>query len=645
MRVIKYSLRLGWVAAFALIATAFSGLAEPAETNKTATSDGPPARIRVLTREIVVQPDGSATITVHSEVQILKEAIISSLSQTPLSYVDSLQDLEIESAYTLKGDGKKLPVAPNAIMTQQAPRTASLPFYTDLKQKIIVFPQVEVGDTLVFTAITRSRPIIPGQFVFDMVIPPALIIDRSYTTVAAPEAFPLNFDAKHLTVKTAKNAGTVTYTVNYSSSNAVPDDNQPISRFDRGPRFSVSSFKSFDDLANVYAAFVEPKIVVTAAIQQKADEVTAGAHGHDEQARKIYDWVSTHIRYVAIEFGVGSIVPHDADSVLSNGYGDCKDHAVLFAALLKAKGIQGNLVLINSSNTYSVAQVPTLGAFNHALTWLPEIGIYADTTSRTAPFGSLPRNEYGKPVLVIADKTGALRRTPLLVPTDSTVTYVAKEQLDDAAHLTASNVTMGTGAFAGVLRGVGLVIQADNNNKFAGIVLKAHGMPRATGKFEASSTTELADNYSIDGSYSMPGEWRHVLQDEPFRLPDGLDFVIPTGGEFLGPIADPKYAAADSVPCYSGRWIEEYSLEFPEKFRLASLPSDFAVKTAHLDYTSHWSIDAHTVEVRREFVARFDEPLCSRNVISETQGALAQIGKEYAAQITLSSTQPQTGSP
>ena len=66
-------------------------------------------------------------------------------------------------------------------------------------------------------------------------------------------------------------------------------------------------------------------------------------------------------------------MPHDADVVIANGYGDCKDHATLFAALLQAKGIASEPVLINANNSYALPDAPTLAQFNHLITWIPEL--------------------------------------------------------------------------------------------------------------------------------------------------------------------------------------------------------------------------------------------------------------------------------
>ena len=99
------------------------------------------------------------------------------------------------------------------------------------------------------------------------------------------------------------------------------------------------------------------------------------------------------MRYVALEFGRGGIIPHNADSVLANGYGDCKDHTALFAAMLKAKGIASNLVILNATDIHTLAKVPTIAPFNHMIAWLPEFHLYADTTAgKVTPFGLLPTN-------------------------------------------------------------------------------------------------------------------------------------------------------------------------------------------------------------------------------------------------------------
>ena len=79
-----------------------------------------------------------------------------------------------------------------------------------------------------------------------------------------------------------------------------------------------------------------------------------------------------NIRYVGVYLSAGRVVPHDAASVLRNKFGDCKDKATLMAALLAAKGIASEQVLINFGNAYTLPDPPNMAAFNHVILYLPE---------------------------------------------------------------------------------------------------------------------------------------------------------------------------------------------------------------------------------------------------------------------------------
>jgi hypothetical protein len=72
---------------------------------------------------------------------------------------------------------------------------------------------------------------------------------------------------------------------------------------------------------------------------------------------------------------------------------------MLLVALMRARGIAADPVLINFGNSYTLPGAPVIGAFTHCITYLPEWDIYADTTAGGAPFGTLPFQDYGKPVV------------------------------------------------------------------------------------------------------------------------------------------------------------------------------------------------------------------------------------------------------
>jgi hypothetical protein len=278
-----------------------------------------------------------------------------------------------------------------------------------------------------------------------------------------------------------------------------------VSQLDRVPRYFASNFKSYDDLAQTYNGMIESKEAVTAKIRAQADSITAGITDRKEQARAIYEWVSQHVRYVEIAFGQGAIIPHEAESVLTNAFGDCKDHTVLFMALLKAKGIDSRPVLINLGNGYTLSSAPTITQLNHMITWLPEFNLYADTTAGIVPFGYLPQQEYGKPVVLVGKTDAGLRQTPVLPADAGTITYRNAAKLDDQMRLTSESTTTATGAFVTQLRFLATRIVAGGPDMVAGNLLKQRGLPNATGTFTIANPVGLAAEYSIGSRFSAPG--------------------------------------------------------------------------------------------------------------------------------------------
>ncbi len=185
---------------------------------------------------------------------------------------------------------------------------------------------------------------------------------------------------------------------------------------------------------------------VTPQIQTIADKIAKGASGHRAQAQKLYEWVSSHIRYVGVELGAGAMIPHAAQTVLTNGYGDCKDHVTLLGALLKAEGIDSEAVLIDSTNDYSLTKAPSFIGLDHVITYIPELKLFLDSTAVVAPFGVLPFQEYGKPVAFAPLKNSRQGMVPVLPPgvANMTTTTIVEARQERQAHWHNHNFGNGT---------------------------------------------------------------------------------------------------------------------------------------------------------------------------------------------------------
>ena len=153
-------------------------------------------------------------------------------------------------------------------------------------------------------------------------------------------------------------------------------------------------------------------------LQARASEITKDAKTPEDQARAIYNYVSTRTRYVGIDFGIGRYQPHTAAEVLANNYGDCKDKDTLLEALLRAKGFHTAPALIGVGLT-PIEAVPSPAVFNHVITTIEQPGgrIWLDSTPEVAPYRLLSAPIRDQLALVVpAQGLSGLERTPATPP-------------------------------------------------------------------------------------------------------------------------------------------------------------------------------------------------------------------------------------
>jgi len=605
------------------------------ETTAATKPSENPFLIKLLTRDIDVQPDGSYTSITHSELMAKNDSAAREIGERQLTFSESLDTMEILEAYTLKPDGRKLPVNISAIHMQLIPGATDVPLFSDQRQKVIVFPSVEAGDVVVYTAKLIAKPYFHGVYFRSESFNKIWAFNNLKVTITTPKTFPLYVETHDLTFKKSELNGKNVYEWNYANPNPPNQYNIGLDELDRAPRFFISSLKSYDQFARLSYGLMSPKLQITSALKAKADELTQGVTDRKKQAELIYNWVREHIRYVMVKIGTdGAYIPHEADMILSNGYGDCKDHSTLFSALLKAKNISSDLVIINSGNSYSLPAYPALGSLNHMITYIPEFNLYADTTVGVAPFGILPFDEYGKPVVHLTETgTTALRRTPLVPKGFAETTIKTTARMNANGSMTGDSETVASGPFSVDLRQTGLRVQSLGTEQAAKNVLRSNG-------YEGSGRYEIVSPYSSERSYRFRS---HFVTNPRADLIGGNSFYLPwatgigwrPGEVLLGNLDNVDLDEHEPTPCFSGQEIQETTLELPEGKHVRELPQNTDITYKSATYKSVWSQTGRTVTVRREFSTSVDSPICLGELRYFASKALNRIRGDYLSAIAI----------
>jgi tetratricopeptide (TPR) repeat protein len=173
---------------------------------------------------------------------------------------------------------------------------------------------------------------------------------------------------------------------------------------------------SWATVAAAYADIVERQIGTPDLKAYVADARKGLDPGRDRDAiiGRLVARLGAEVKYTGIEFGEASIIPRPPAEVLERRYGDCKDKALLLAALLRAAGIPAHLALLDAGFGPDVdPDVPGLGDFDHAIVYVPgPRPLWIDATDQFSALGELPVADQGRLALVAARGTRALLQTP-----------------------------------------------------------------------------------------------------------------------------------------------------------------------------------------------------------------------------------------
>ncbi len=568
----------------------------------TDTGTDPSLVIERYRQHFVVAEDGSYTLTVDNAKTIARPRAVQEHSQYYISYNTTLDEVLEVSGYTEKPDGRRVPVRPDNIKDQQESASSDAPMFQDTRLKIVVFPDVAVGDRLVaHYVMKRATPLFPGQF--EDLSSSQFFVNKDFSLVYdMPASMPLYADAVGFAPVAADSPpGRRLYRWQYQGGANERIEADSVSYLDYGRRLAVSTFPDYAAFARAYLARAADKAAPDGAIAALAQRLTAGLQGERARALALANWVRRHIRYVGVYVGAGGVVPHAAATVLENRYGDCKDHAILLEALLAAAGIDSTPALVNNGNAYRVPATPTLGVFNHVITFIPSLALFIDATAESIAAGYLPAGVLDKPVLLA--KSGTMARTPFNQQEKDHTRVRFEVRMDGRSDFSVSKLT--AGATAEAFRQAVRDTKEADRAQFVERMLQGIGQ-KGFGSFDPGQLDGSGDEYRMafrgtsENFANMPG---------PTGLATTFNFWGGVGEAVIG-LAQEKERRQDFT-CPAIDAEDETGFAFPKGVRILALPKPVALEDANFSYKASYVRKANMVTVRRSITFRHDGIVCT----------------------------------
>lgn len=571
----------------------------------------------------VVDAEGTATETHEWSKTILKDSALDSAKRASASYSTSAQQLDVIAAYNAKADGRRLEVPKdNYQLEVNRGKGGDSPVYSDWSTLTVVFPDVAVGDTVVFSYRVRHREaMFPGQFSSAQLFYKHIAYDDISVVFDYPATMPARHEGRGMSERMVERDGRKIVEWRWANPQPVKSERRDYSVFDAEKEvgYAFSTFADHAAIAAAYGVRALPKARPSERVAALAAGVVSGKNDKREQARALYEWVAGNITYAGNCIGIGAVVPRDLAFVLDNKMGDCKDHATLLQAMLESVGIKSTQALVNAGSSYGLQRIPVAFAVNHVINYLPEFDLFVDSTSDATPFGMLPFSVQGKPVLLVEGHRNGLK-TPVTPWSRNrqSIQSTLKVAADGSLSGKVEVVQIGRGAVQS--REWARKLGKDAEDDLVKNIFRNQGII-GNGSFSKDDPAALVDNYRYGASFTA----------EKFVKPQGAGsfYILPPlnlAGNLLQVAQGGVEAEADvDVSCTGMTLLEDYRIELPKTMKILSIPQNLKAANEWASYQASYRRQGNTLVVHRQLEDRTPGNVCPP--------AMMQAMKKLAEQI------------
>ncbi|HUY81354.1 MAG TPA: DUF3857 domain-containing protein [Acidobacteriaceae bacterium] len=535
--------------------------------------------------------DGTGDKTLEVVERVQTDGGVRQAGLLTFAYASDNEKLNIDYVRVRKPNGTVVVTPPDSVEDMPTQVTRIAPLYSDQREVQIPVKSLSAGDTLEYKIhYTIRKASAPNEFWGAANFPDAaVVLDQSFTLTYPNGEYVQILDSGYKPTVSEKNGRTI-YVWHTSQLTPTAKLKPPTPDPNALPDISYTTFKTWQQVGDWYAGLAKGREVVTPDIQAKVNNLIQGKTTDKEKIRAIYHFVSTQVRYIGVDFGIGRYQPHTAETVFENQYGDCKDKHTLLSAMLKAAGYDAWPALIGTTMRLHT-DLPAPSQFDHVITVvsLPKGIIWLDSTPEVTPYRYLMPQIRDKEALVIpTNGSPELLRTPANAPYPFEDVYTSTGQMDSNGTLTGHLTFQLRGDVEVAFREAFHTISRDHWQQAAQGMSQRMGFGGDVSNFDASlpEDTTTPFIFSFDYKQKKYADWddRRIL---PLTMPveiSGIGDDKPTTPIQLGSPRKETHTSTIALP-------PDYTAVLPHS---VSYTTDFAI------YTANYSLNGNKFVTARE---------------------------------------------
>jgi hypothetical protein len=384
------------------------------------------------------------TVYVHVIRHLVNESGVQEASEVSVTFSPQFQQVAFHKVAIIRNGQIINQLNSAAIKTADEESEAPGYLYNGTRRAYIILKNVQKGDQIdISYSIIGFNPVFNGLYSGESYFYNSTATTNFYLSYIAAANRKLNFKLFNgaLAPKETKSGSQVVYQwINPSLDNASSHSDIP-SWFTSMPYMTVSEFSDWKQVNDWglsifgnYHGKLPEKLV-----QKIGDWKKASAGDPDMFANLALRYVQDQIRYVGLEIGTNSHQPHAPDMVFEQGFGDCKDKALLLTTILRHENIESYVALANTQEKENLNQAaPSPLSFNHAIVALKRGNnfIFVDPT-RSLQRGELINNyipDYGWALVVQPEGSHLTQIEPGFLYYTSVVENL-KVSIEDSSYL------------------------------------------------------------------------------------------------------------------------------------------------------------------------------------------------------------------
>lgn len=551
------------------------------------------------------EADGTGSSTYRQVSQILASEAVAEYAEHEFSYSPGRQRLTVNWIRVVRPDGTIVSETPGQVQDADVPASLTDPVYSDLKVRRYSLRGVEPGTIVDWSyTLDQLEPVLPGDFATSWSVHTGHFTRRSRFLVDLPATLRPHLLERNLDFRRRETVHQGRRTYVWARAEVPRVEAEDFMADSNGVFMSIGLAApiTWESIGAWYADLANDRYVVAPEVRNRVRHLLAGTKTPEDTLRAVQRWVAQDIRYVSVALGMGGYQPRSPSEVVASGYGDCKDKATLFVAVLRSLGFRAHPVLLNSGDRVD-SRLPSLGQFNHAIAVVErsEGRVYVDLTADLVPFGELPESDQGQfGLIVYSDGTSEQVTLPEAAPAANLNETRIVGSVSPDGYLTASYEERGLGSRQFSLR-----------NLFAGPI---DSLQRA--EFARSIATKLYPGAQADSLQIFDG--RDLDADPRVRLRIVRGLAARPGGSGTMILSLPivsMRSMADAAAALEARGARrfpidaakiigptaggtEITLELPAGWR-TKLPAEVHVAGKWGSYTARYSQDGNSLQLSR----------------------------------------------